>query len=278
MIRGLIVATAVAALLLAVPALADQRYRDATGENPAALDIASVEVTNDATSGDVEFNVLLAHPYKNLYRELGRGTWFDIFIDSDRNRATGNPRGFDAEISTDPNNAGISHWNGKQMNPIDGTSTSGYSNDGFNVGAARTDILLRHPRQSFDFVVVTHRVSSGYDAVDTAPNRGVYTYTLTGVPPPLRVVSTTVAVMSSAAAGDRFQVGQFSVSLTDGTTAPIEDQTCTASIGGKPIPGTGAGHCTWVLPTTSRGKQLVVSVSGHYRGHAYKKRLSYRIA
>ena len=54
--RRPLMVTVVAALVLAMPALADRRYRDATGENPAAADIASVTVSNDATTGEIEFD------------------------------------------------------------------------------------------------------------------------------------------------------------------------------------------------------------------------------
>ena len=269
--------TVAAALLLAVPAFAQQRYRDSTGENPAAADIASVSVSNDATTGDVGFTVFVTNSV-NLEKEFGRAVSFDLLIDADRNPATGNPRGFDAEVSLGGQHDGVLHWDGKRMSPIDGTTVAGFSNDSFYVYVARTAILLKRPKQSFDFVVVSHRETSKLDSVDVAPNHGVYTYTLAGVPPPAHVVSSAVAVTIAATAGHLFQVGQFSVNLSDETTAPISDQGCTASIAGKPIQGTGAGHCTWLLPRTSRGERLVVIVSGHHAGHRYAKRLTYRIA
>jgi hypothetical protein len=279
MLRTLIVTMGLAALVLAVPAAAQKNYRDATRENSASVDIASVTVSNDATTGDVGFTVFLARSY-DLKDEIAREMGFDIFIDADRNRATGNPRGFDAAISIEGSGGGgggIMHWRRNQWVSLDGVTTVGVSDDSFYVYVAGADILVRHPKQAFEFVVVTHRTTSNRDAVDRAPNRGAYTYTLAGPPRPAHVVSTAVAVLSAPAAGYLFEVGQFSASLSDGSVAPFEDQRCTASIAGRPLRGTGAGLCSWALPRASRGKRLAVIVSGHYAGQRYTKRLAYTV-
>jgi len=277
--RRLILVIVAWALVLAAPALAERRFRDSTGENAAAADITSVIVLDDAATGNVEFTVFVANSVNLANDGFGDEVAFDLFIDADRNRATGNPRGFDAEISLGGQQDGVSHWDGREMSPTVGTTGWGFATHSFSVSVARTDILLKRPKQSFDFVAVSHRETANHvDVVDAAPDHGVYTYTLAVLPPPAHVVSSAVAVTIAAAAGQLFQVGQFSVSLSDGTTVPMRDQSCTASVAGTRIRGTGAGHCTWLLPTTSRGKRLVVIVSGHHAGHRYRKRLTYRIA
>lgn len=272
--RRLIVVSMVAALLLAMPAFAERRYRDSTGENRAAVDISGVTVSNDATTGDVEFTVLVKSG--QLEKELiGGQVSVDVFIDADRNRDTGNPQGFDAEVSTD---AGVQRWDGKEMLPQAGTLSFGYSVNTFDVSLPGKRILLTRPKQSFAFLVVSHRMTSNHDAVDVAPNHGVYAYTLAGPPPLAHVVTTAVAVTVTPAAGQLFAVGQFSAGLSDGTTAAIANQRCSASIAGVPIPSRSANDCTWLLPRASRGKRLVVLVRGRYRGHLYTKRLTYLIA
>jgi hypothetical protein len=272
--RNVIVLTGIAALVLALPALADRRYPDPAGDSPGGADITSVTVSNVAATGTVEFSVHVTN--NQIEAELRRGeVSFDVFIDADRNAATGDPHGFDAEVSSD---TGVSHWNGTQMSPVSGVFFSGFSSDSFDESVSRQLILLKRANQSFRFVVVSHRTTSTGDIVDTAPNHGYYSYTLAGAPPPPRVVSTGVAVTVTPAAGQLFQVGEFSAGLANNTTAPIKDERCAASIAGTPIAGTGAGHCSFLLPSDASGKQLVVIVSGHYRGHRYKKRLTYRIA
>ena len=177
--RRPLMVTVVAALVLAMPALADRRYRDATGENPAAADIASVTVSNDATTGEIEFAVQLVNSAQ-LEDEVALGqVSVDLLVDADRNPATGDPRGFDAEVSTE---GGVLHWDGKRMSPIDGILVGGFSADSVDVSLPQKDILLTRPKQTFDFVVVSHRLTSNQDAVDVAPNAGVYTYTLAGAP------------------------------------------------------------------------------------------------
>ena len=52
---------------------------------------------------------------------------------------------------------------------------------------------------------------------------------------------------------------------------------CTATVGGAKLKGTGAGGCTFTLPTKAKGKKLVVTVSGHYGGATLSKTVSYTV-
>ena len=73
--------------------------------------------------------------------------------------------------------------------------------------------------------------------------------------PPARVVSTAVAVTVTAAAGDLFQVGQFSVGLSNDTTAPIANQRRrTTSIWRKACPRNGRRSLHFVVAPAFRGR------------------------
>jgi hypothetical protein len=74
----------VGALTLASPALADTTYTDATGEDPAAADIGTIVVSNDATAHTFTVKVQITN-----MPTLEDNAEIDLLFDADRNTATG---------------------------------------------------------------------------------------------------------------------------------------------------------------------------------------------
>src|SRR5262249_725875 len=87
---------------------------------------------------------------------------------------------------------------------------------------------------------------------------------------PPRIISYQLVSANAPSAGGSYTFGQ-GLSLrpdnVDGkdNTGPVylsrppDTMSCSATLAGQPIPGSGKGGCTWQLPTDAAGKPLVVT-------------------
>ncbi len=268
--RLLALATAlVAAGALAATALAGNHYTDPTGDSGVAPDITSVDVSNDST-GTITFTVgLVSHP------AIAPDEFFDIFINSDRNTATGDHVGADYSVELTQAGSGLWSLSGSQWTQVTthGPITSAYTPTSWTVTINKADF---GGVGTFDFWAQTDKGLGSASVFDEAPDGSdVYTYTL--VAP--ATVSTVLAHFKPATAfarihpGTRLVVDAARVKLSDGTTAGVSSFSCKASVGGKPL----AGSCAWLVPKSARGKTISVTLTVVYQGTRYSTQFALKV-
>jgi hypothetical protein len=262
------------ALVFASPAFADQSYTDGSGEDSASADITTIGVANSPAAKTLTFKVQIAN-----MPTLEANALLALLIDSDRNASTGSS-GFDYAFFTDNTGYELDKWDGTQFVAVNPFSAQVSYSAGL-LTATFDPAAIGSPT-AFDFALLSFRGPDPENpAVDIAPNATpLYTYTLTTPPPPVvkpTVKGSSVTVTPVPRAGKRVKVGPFAVKLSDGTSVTATGAKCTAKVGGVKLTGTGTGGCTFTLPAKSKGKKLVVTVTGHYGGSTLSTTVSYTI-
>lgn len=284
--RRTIAFAAVAALLVVLPAIAlggsartasnTQTYPDSTGEDPAAPDITSVVVSNDDT-GLITFQVNVSNRPTMTPDML-----FDIFLDTDKNPATGDPQslGADYVIELVPGSVGLFQWNGSAF-----TGASSQSSLVFSYTTAGPTIRVNArdlgATKGFNFVVdatsgITTDASgnpdftNAHDDLAPDPGHGTFAYQV------LIKVSLSVQGFNTgptpAKAGKRFSAGLAVAQSDTGGAVQAGTVTCSARIAGKPLPAqahrivNGVAVCVWVIPKKAKGKTIRGTVSVSVQG------------
>jgi hypothetical protein len=267
------VLVALGALAFASPAYADQTYTDGTGEDAASADLTTIAVSNSAASKTLTFKIQIAN-----MPALEDNALVGVFVDADRNASTGES-GFDYGFFADKTGYELDKWDGTQFTAVTPFTAQVSYNAGL-LTAVFDPAALGSPK-SFDFGVLTFRgPDPANPAVDVAPDaNGLFTYTLVQAAPVVKptVKGSTVTVTPVPTAGKRLKVGPFAVKLSDGTSVSATGVSCTATVGGVRLKGTGAGGCTFTLAKKAKGKKLVVKVSGRYGGATLSKTVSYTV-
>lgn len=254
-----LIAVGVIALAFAAPALADNDYTDSTGEDANAADISTIHVANDPAAGTITFTVTLTNlPTVTDDADVA------ILINSDKDVSTGDTslNGTDYAFDVASGGWGWEKWDPTTAKFVDTDANFDvtYLNGVLTWRLSDTDI---GGVPSFEFFVVTAKGDPNTPAVDLAPNAPPnYIYTLVVAAP--TVQSTLATFTGTPRAGTPFRATGLTVDLSNGTTVRATAVSCTATLGGKAIAGTGAGHCTFKLAKTARKKKLVVRVTGAY--------------
>lgn len=261
---------AIAALLVGVPsalggsAANSTNFPDSVGEDAAAPDITSIDVSND-DGGLITFKLNISNK-----PALTQDMFFLIFIDADNNASTGDAESFGAEyvIELDPGVVGMYQWNGTTYVNAQSQTSLVYAYD-----ATGATIRIRASELSntkaFKFGAIAF---SGF-AVDASGNpdlsqlhrdfapdagHGLFSYqVLTKVV--LSVTAFTTAP-KPAKAGRLYSV---SMAVTQNTTnGPITSGTvlCVGTIAGKRVAAVthavvnGIATCAFRTPATAKGK------------------------
>jgi hypothetical protein len=140
---------------------------------------------------------------------------------------------------------------------------------------------------AFNFGVLTFRgPDPNNPVVDQAPDSGIWSYALVTAPPPppttttpppppppgpVTVDSVTAVYAGVAKHGASLRVTKLDVDLSNGVEVKATGVKCSATVGGAHLAGTGVGGCTFRLPKTSKGKKLVIKVTGHYKAKVVSK-------
>lgn len=259
---AIFVVVGTAALLLAQTALAEgsKTFNDSTRENPAAHDIARVDVSN-GDDGQLSFMIIWAG-----FGEPPADTEVALALDTDRNKATGDSFGNDylLEIYPDSRRHSFGRWEGRELVAAGEVSVQNtpigilVSMDGSDIGNST----------AFDFVVATVGPGPpGVRAVDLAPDIGQppWTYELV-----LRPVIESVRIRTTPLqprAGHAFAVTA-GVRLENAQTVVPTSLRCTARLAGRVLRGSGPGGCRFRIPANGRGKRLVITVRATYRDAA----------
>ena len=268
---GVAFASASALFVLAVSgAYAEQSYSDPAGDAGTAPDMTAIRATHDS-AGRVTFTVATNQAVLPLDSSI------DIYVDSDRNPATGLPiggLGADHFFGHDGEFGGgiILHIYGNTI-ILDIANTLDTSYAAGTLTASIDSSDLDDP-ESFRFVVMSER-DDGDDATeddaDIAPNGPpVYEYAV-GRPLAL-TMGKAQPIGTGPVAGKRFVLGA-TVTRSDGQPFSTGRVTCTAKIGNAPVAASGAiangaARCSLKVPKTAKGKRLRGSVTASTAGAA----------
>jgi len=239
-------------------------YTDPTGDAKSAPDIAKVTVSLDSGSGALTFSVDLAAD-DSLAGDAG----VYVFLDTDRNSATGDKTGSEYLLGVLAGGAGMLKWNGSDMVAFNHQPMV-VSRTARNVSITVCSCDLG--TQTFDFAVVSSR---GND-VDVAPDSGGT------FPIPEHPVTIQSFVYSPKPllpkAGKRFTLKPLGIRLAETNEVVVPDSlTCSAKLGAKSLKGSGPGGCSWLIPKKTRGKKLVVVVNVAYQGQTETFSQTFRV-
>jgi hypothetical protein len=186
-----LIAAALAAALILVPAASSGEYTDPSGDSGTAGDITSVTVAGDKASGQLLFRITGTNVVSSATIPL------ILEIDSDANPLTGDitVNGSDYEFDVDNTSYGFFHWNGS-----DWVATPDLS---VQVSGGPSQILISVNRSElgntslFNFFALTFNITDR--AFDGAPNQGAFNYSLDANGPQI----LSVAVKKTPAAGPK---------------------------------------------------------------------------
>jgi hypothetical protein len=242
-------------------------YGDATGDSKSAPDVASVIATLDSGSGVLGLGVVFANN-----DDLSNGGILLVAIDADRNPSTGNQVGAEYMLAVTQNGYLFQKWDGKQMSsfshqPVVVTTTAG----GVIIALSTSDLGT----QSFNFVVASGR---GND-LDIAPDNGEFSL------PPSTTTTSQIKFDSilvgtkptKPKAGKQFSVNVGGAKLDTGEIVTVDSYSCTATVAGHALHGSGTGGCSWKLPKKAKSKKLVVDVTVSYQGVSDTFEATYKI-
>ena len=288
----------VAIALVALPAIAlgdaarattnSQSYQDSTGEDPAAPDITSVDVSNDDT-GLITFQINLANR-----PALTPDMLFLIFLDTDKNTATGDPQSFGADYAIQLESGGVAlfQWNGTDFVIASSQSSLVYSYA--TTGATiRVNALEFNKSKGFNFVVlaasgIVTDASGNPDFTnvhdDLAPDPGHGTFAYQIIAKLTLTVSAFTTSPTPAKAGKAFSAG-LAVTESD-TNAGVDQGTigCSARIVGKAVPVkarrivNGVVVCVWSIPKTARGRTIRGSIGIALQGAQISRTFAAKIS
>jgi hypothetical protein len=282
LVLGLTVAPAVA---LGGAASNSQSYSDATGEDPAGIDISSIAVSND-DAGLITFQVNVTNR-----PALTPDLLFQLYIDT--TSSGGDPESFGADYVLQLTTAGTAlfKWDGSNF-PF-ASSQAGVASAYASAGPTlRVSAAALGKPTTINFVAVA--VSGVAEDAngdpdysnahgDLAPNFGLYTGYEVRTTLALAVVRATTSP-KPARAGRPFSVG-LAITRND-TGGPVETGSvaCTARVGTAAIPvrarrvANGVAACSWTLPANARGKivrgTITVTVEGTRVTRSFSARVS----
>jgi hypothetical protein len=258
------------ALLAVGSAGATGRYSDPSGDGGAGADITGVTVASDS-SGVIAFSIAFAAASSNATALLA--------LDTDANTATGTGGGAEYVFAVDQaeNSYGFARWTGADWDFDTPSSTVRVRNLG-----NRIDIVVNRAElgnaATLNLSAVTFIEG---DVGDTAPDKGVWSYSLATGGPDLQSIQVR-PTPAKPKAGKLFAVAPTAIMLPPGVEpvagAQPESYTCRATLREKSIAGSGAGGCTWKLPKNARGAVLRVVVTVSYQGASKSVPLTYRVA
>jgi hypothetical protein len=273
---GVIVAAVLAAATLAPasPAATSEptTFTDPTGDAGTAPDITTVKVSNDDV-GQFSFDVAFATPY-------GADAIFGLYLDTDMNESTGNPRELGADYLLYDDHAShtlsLMQWNGTDWADAPSTATVSLyiATDGKSLTLSANRSVLGGT-SAFNFVAYAYPSGSS-DTFDDAPSgNGSWQYKLK----PTILLSLGAAKANAAKAGHPWALAiVVKRSDTGAFVGPEGTIACAGSVGSTKLTavthafisgGSGAGTaavCAFVLPKSAKHKTAHGTVTVKYSG------------
>jgi hypothetical protein len=270
-VSAVVVTTAV--LLLAASAGAVGRYTDPSGDSNGAPDITGVAVTS-APGGQIVFDIRIT----NLPSPADVQTYLFINTDNDSNTgcpcADGADYGFVVDELKDAYR--FARWNGTAWDDTpDSTVEVRSGSAGALVSVNRSEL-----GNTSGFHFRTRTVQG--DASDTAPDTGLWNYSLAVGGPDVRAVFVRTQPSGAPKAGKTFKLTPVGLQLPDagGSAARAprpEAYRCSVKLDGKRLAGRGTGGCTVAVPKKAKRKRLTIALIVSYQGVTMRYRLAYRV-
>jgi hypothetical protein len=295
--RRLIVLFALAALLFALPTVAfgdasrqasnSTTFDDSIGEDAAAPDITSIVVSNnDAGLITLQINVSNRPAFT-------QDMFFLVYLDTDRNSATGDPNfaGADHAIDLEAGSVNLFQWNGTTYAAAASQTslTYAYAAVGATIRVSAADL---GKTKGFGFLVIA-AAGAAIDPsgnpdltnlhVDSAPDpaHGFFTYQVL-----TKLVLNVTAYTTSPKPAKAGRTYSASLAATQNDTAgPVQIGTvaCNATIAFKRIVAVthtvanGVASCIWRIPSSAKGKMLRGTVTLTVQGVKVTRSFSSRI-
>jgi hypothetical protein len=225
------------------------------GDGGTAPDIVATTLMN-TTAGILAFEV------KFLNRSvLGPNDVVTLFIDADKNAKTGDEDGMDYALEVRGTEIALARLLGSaQFELIESASAqASWDNGSQSLKVAASDI---GGTESFWFYVHTFVVDGGSAFDDSPDGTGLWDYTLQT--PDIQRLRTQFAP-SVPRAGSRFGVRAVTAHLLSSEDVQADSFTCTATLAGKRLKGTGAGRCSYSLARAAKGKTVRLLVTARFR-------------
>jgi hypothetical protein len=261
-------------------------YTDPAGDS-GAPDITTVTISGDAASGSIAFAITAAGLQPTAVDGSSRSV--DIFLDTDRNIATGAPGGHEYDLyvwSDSPTPDGwywdLERWSGSDWQEVTPSSTMDVSRVGDrNTLRVGTADLGGATSFGVDVVSFAFDQSGATTATDTTTGFLTWVYDIAGPTKTMtELVSPTIGkpviVPARLDAGRRVTVSLPVSWKPEGTVRPVAVGKLVGdpSIKGRVIAHTesfrnGVARLSFVVPKTAKGKTIVVKVSvtpARYRG------------
>jgi hypothetical protein len=272
--RSLMAAAAVSVVLVLAPSASSTgQYADAAGDSGTAGDITGLNVTSDS-NGQIVFRI----DGSGMSTSETNVTW--LLIDADANPSTGDPDSLGAEylFGVDSDTYWPARWDGSDW------VTNSFATARVNGGSGGLTISVN--RSELGNTPELNFWAEAYDSVnkawDDAPDEGMFNYSLQlqGVHVLEALVQTTP--VAGPKAGKKFVLLPTALKLPpNGSTSIVqpkpESYSCTATLKGRAVTGTGTGRCTWRLPKNARGKTLKVVLTVTYQGTKARFAYTFRV-
>lgn len=199
-----------------------------------------------------------------------------VFIDADRSPSTGPFGGFEYTIQAAGalGQAFIAHWDGSKYVLVSAPSLVKIWTSGGTMTFQISSSDLGNTSQ-LSFWAVSEALPESGDWDDRAPDAGfVVTYTLSTP----HITSATPHFSSATpVAGRRFAVTGATLTLSTDEQVPAPNIRCRATLGGRPIRGSGKGGCSFSVPRSAHGKHLVVVISVSLDSESSTLRRTFRV-
>jgi hypothetical protein len=263
-------------------------FSDATGDAVASADIATVAVSSDDL-GVLTFQIVFAAKPSHTSPLV-------VYIDSDRNAATGDPARVGADYFVQPGYASdlssfrVGRWDGTQFkdfsfsveNPEPSGVVQTFSFDSYYLG--RTT--------GFNFFVTTE-IGDGASILDRAPDVGQPAWSFDMKVTPVRIsVARLTTRPKHPRAGHTFAASLLIKASARVDLGRILNPSCKARAGTKPLSptqrfpewvvfpdkGTSTVKCTWRIPPRAGGQLLRGSVAVSFHGRRLARSFSAKIA
>jgi hypothetical protein len=232
-------------------------FPDAAGDQDAAPDIAAVRVS-DAKNGWITFAITTPN-----YAVLPEQSAVILSIDADNNPRTGES-GTDLQLALAAGEIALERWDGRQFVPDDLPTRARHRNAG-NVVSIDLHVSELGNAPRFRFALLSADVNAaiqGIVAIDVAPDGfAFWRYALVNRPALKLTVTRLFGTPDRPRAGRRFAVNLAVMRSDTGRAITSGSVGCRVLAAKEPVAargsvGGGAGHCSFVVPPTARGKTL----------------------
>jgi hypothetical protein len=257
-------------------------FRDAVGDSGTAADITTVAVTND-DHGQYTFDVRFTKPYP-------AAAGLRIYLDTDLNPATGDPRAHGADYLLSDDNAqqtfSFQKWSGSWKDaPTNATVSDSLATDNEGLSLSVNASELGNST-GFDFRVESVDGAGAAGQQDDAPAAGSsWRY---GLQPVIHLSYVGGRSMMARAGGTWSILMLVNRSDTGATLGPEARLTCRATSGATTLAlasryytggdgGARAAVCTFAVPLRLKNRLIHATIAVSYRGQSVTHSFTTRV-